>query len=96
MENITYYPNQAFFNLEFENVKKDIKDEFRNIEDCGSIIFSKYEGLSLSVNKNGKVKIFSTANNNVIDREVVHKIEVIFQKYNSRFHLLKENSKYIH
>lgn len=56
-EQLSINPAEIFVSLNFDNVKKEIKAKFSNLEDLGSVILTKTKNYALSINNIGKVVI---------------------------------------
>lgn len=86
-DNIIYMPNQIY-NIDFDTIKKDLKEEFNNVIDYGSlVIFKINDNNVISANNMGKLEYFTISSFEGLLGNVML-IENIFKKYIEDFRFI--------
>jgi hypothetical protein len=88
-EQLSFNPNKIFLNIDFDRVKSEIKKQFVETEDYGSVILTKRDSFVVSINDIGKVIVLYDHLPKEELETVLGKIEKSFKKSVSSFELEK-------
>lgn len=86
--NQIFYPQNLYLNINFENVKNELKYNYKEYEDYGSIISIFHNNFLMSVNSFGKIQVFYNAIDNKALVKGLNNVESIFQKQIKDFKIL--------
>lgn len=87
--NKIFYPQTIYLNINFDLIKKNIKNIYTKCEDFGSILAIYCDEYIISVNNIGKIEIFFDKElDYAIIMKEISSIEFIFKKYINDFKIL--------
>jgi hypothetical protein len=85
----TFYPSKVYLNIDFEEIKKKLKDINNiNIKDYGRIIFVKISDFMVSVNNLGEIDFYYDSINELELKNNVKNIENIFKQQIKEFDII--------
>ncbi|WP_316570683.1 hypothetical protein [Neobacillus sp. YIM B06451] len=88
-EQLSFTPKSIYIDLNFEDVKEELKNKYSNLQDLGGLVITQSNDYVITINKIGKVVILYNHLPDIELYELVRQIEQSFRTTVDTFSLEK-------